>query len=433
MKVHNSREVRFFFYFVIALIPILLISLLCCFLDDSVLGITLKMFGDRKEALSVLENYFLVEVQVAFVVVSLSTALSASSKRVYWEESYSYRLISPRFTNFTALSAYILASLLDGLIWVVLERTIPLTCITGIMVSFAFSIIFMILLTARMIDANFGRETLKKQLRKDLERKEKEVPRFYDEDKGRSVHEIQQLIASSLREVDEKDFDLLTENLALLYYYDYSGSFKTIYEYIRETIHNKHVIYQINYSILREVLLSKEAQERSYFKTWLFGVIPQDEHVKLWESIIKEAFDKSFVLWKTGKVEEAKELRNYIYATLSEYLYAITISVLSPNDDEDGRAVDKSEDEKNRGFYPLIRIMSFYVFLRENVNGMYRDDNEAELPGWTFSEGSAESEETVEFIHEIIDEVIDQWNTDEIPTCALDGFTEQFLNCVKDY
>lgn len=433
MKVHNSREVRFFFYFVIALIPILLISILCCCLDDGVFGITLKMFGNRKEALSVLENYFLVEVQVAFVVVSLSTALSASSKRVYWEESYSYRLISPRFTNFTALSAYILASLLDGLIWVVLERTIPLTCITGIMVSFAFSIIFMILLTARMIDANFGRETLKKQLRKDLERKEQDFPHFAGEDKGRSVHEIQLLINSSLREIDEKDFDLLTENLALLYFYDYSGSFKTIYEYIRETIHNKHIIYQINYSILREAILSKDAQKRRNYHSWLFTVIPQDEQVELWESIVKEAFDNSFVLWKTGKVEEAKEFRNYIYVVLSEYLQDSLLKIQSSCISEDGILIDMSEKERDTSYYPLIRIMAFLVFLRENITGLYLDDNDSELPGWTYSEGNFESEDTVMFIHEEVDEVIDRWNSNGIPECVEDGLTEDLFNCAKDY
>ena len=162
-------------FFLPSLVIVLALCLLGCILDNA-LGLTEYLFGSGEEAGNIVTDFFLVEVQVTFIVVSLSTVLSTQSKRVYWVDSFQYRLIRPKYTNFTALSSYILSTLVVGIILEILDRCIKdFSGIMGVFVSFVLSVVLMIVLSMRMIGANFGEEAIKAELEEELrEYKEKQ-------------------------------------------------------------------------------------------------------------------------------------------------------------------------------------------------------------------------------------------------------------------
>jgi len=432
-------EVKFIVYFFWAIIPMLLLSWVICLLDNEFLGLTPLFFEGKEQATSVLENFYLVEVQVAFIVVSLSTALSASSKRVYWVESYAYRLVSPKLTNFTALSAYIIAALVDGLVWTLLERCLSDSYVLGIMISFALAILFMIILTVRMIDANFGRDRIKKSLKKELLGKTRalsDLGRRMDLDKGRSVKEIQQLVQVSLKEIDEKEFDLVTENLCLLYELDYGYSFGSIYEYLRENVQTPKVLRQINYSIMREIIVGVHVQTQGKVRYWFFETMPKDEQAELWRSVINEVFDDALLLWKSGKREAAKKMRRNLYVILSNYLI-FENPLRNPWLDDEGNEIEPDEDELDEKWQPLIQLMIEFVQRRESLN--QAGDDGKELKGWEESERQpeieklfGEDENDLVLLTEGAVETVKRWKKSGIPA-TVDEWTYSYLDWVKDY
>lgn len=432
-------EVKFIVYFFCSLIPMLLLSGIICLLDNEFLGLTPLFFEGKEQATSVLENFYLVEVQVAFIVVSLSTALSASSKRVYWVESYAYRLVSPKLTNFTALSAYIIAALVDGLVWTLLERCLSDSFVLGIMISFALAILFMIILTVRMIDANFGRDRIMKSLKKELLGKTKalsELGRRMDLDKGRSIKEIQQLVQVSLKEIDDKEFDLVTENLCLLYELDYKDSFGSIYEYLRENVQTPKVLRQIDYSIMREIIVGEHVQTQGKVRYWFFEMMPKDEQAELWRSVINEVFDDAFLLWKSGKKEAAKKLRRNLYVILSNYLI-FENPLRNPYFDDEGNEIEPEEDELDAKWQPLIQLMIEFVLRRESLNQAVNGGKA--LKGWEESERQPEVEKMfgeedndLAFLTEGAVETVKRWKQSGIPA-NVDEWTFSYLDRVERY
>ena len=108
-------------YLLLSLLVFFLFSLVICYLSH-IFGWSEYLFQGQEDAGDMALNLLLTEVQVSFVVVSLSTVLSTSTKKTYWVDNFQYRLVSPKFLNFTALCAYILSALILGGIWIVIGK-----------------------------------------------------------------------------------------------------------------------------------------------------------------------------------------------------------------------------------------------------------------------------------------------------------------------
>lgn len=315
-KLKHSDNNRIIYYFLSAFVIVMILCVVTCLVDDKT-GLTQKIFGDYENGRNIAIEFFLVEVQVAFITLSLSTALSSSSKRVYWVETYTYRLISPRVTNFTALSAYILAVLLAGLIWCFIGFFSDISCVAAIFLSFILSVVFLILLSVRMIDANFGKERIKRELEEGLIKRTDAlpVPQHIGMDKGRMLPEIHKLMQITIQEIDEKEFNLVSENLLLLVKMGFMIEFKEVYKYADSVIDSDVVMHELNYLIMKQVIA--ENRIRFFFSGC---PIPYESLFDLWELVIQDVFDEAKSAWRAGNKEVALDKRKNLYITLTLFL-----------------------------------------------------------------------------------------------------------------
>lgn len=217
------------------------------------------LFGGQEDAADKVFNLFLTEVQVSFVVVSLSTVLSTSTKKVYWVDCFQYRLVSPRFFNFTALCSYILSSLILGAIWIVLGKIWSDTnAYFGVILSFILSLLWMIVLSVSMIDANFGKEEIKIQLKKKLRKKicrtEREELVGVEYNMLPYVCELKNLEFLTYREIDDKEMELVYENIDLFLELDQSQTVKKIIRYANKSISTSEMRDELYYEIVKSAV-----------------------------------------------------------------------------------------------------------------------------------------------------------------------------------
>ncbi len=415
---------RLFNYAVPAFIVIMLISLVVCLIDNK-LGLSKRIFDEADKGSSIAVDFFLVEVQVAFITLSLSTVLSTSSKRVYWEETYKYRLISPLITNFTALSAYILASLLDGLIWCVVDSITKISGVLCILLSFVLSIVFLVFLTARMIDANFGKEKIKKELEDKLAERCKAIPnpQHIGMDKGRMLWEIHRLKQITIQEIDEKELELVCENMLLFIKFDFRIELRELYNYAQNVLSSNAVMNEINYLIMKEVIRDNKIQ---FF--YIDCPIPVKTRLDLWELIIHDIFDEAHSLWNAGDIKEALELRKNLYVMLTQYLnYEWECLDCPAYDENTDEYVDPSDEEIDDGLSRLIHLMAVFVSRRQNVwYGFIMDDDLDE--NWSRSERELVDNDTfvesyedtslkmepvnkLEELCKVVQKTLDDWST----------------------
>ncbi len=365
MKKKKPDFNRIINYSVPSFVIIMMLSIVVCIIDNMT-GFSKSVFGDMEKGMDTAINFFLVEVQVAFITLSLSTALSTSSKRVYWEETYTYRLISPVVTNFTALSAYILAALCDGLIWSIIGSLTDICSIACIFLSFLITIILLILLSARMIDANFGREAIKKELEEELQKKYEKLPGTYHigMDKGRMLPEIQKLKQITIQEITEKELDLVSENMYLLQKFGFKNELDRLYRYAKKEIGSDIVMHEIDLMIMKNVI-----QDNNMDFFYVSCPISDDLQYELWEDVIHVIFDESQTVWLAGNKEEAWKKRKNLYIMLTKYLYYKKIWIEAPLYDEENNVdVMPSEEQMAKEWVQIINLMVLFVSRRENDN-----------------------------------------------------------------
>ena len=373
-------------YFVPSLVIVFLISLGACILDNA-FGVTDYLFRDGQDARSIVTDFFLVEIQVTFIVVSLSTALSTQSKRVYWVDSFQYRLIKPKLTNFTALSSYILATLIVGILWEILDRALTgYNGLLGILTSFILSLVFMIILSMRMIGANFGEESIKRELEEELtrERNKKKITEHIGYDEGLRIPQIRELVQVTFQEVEEKKLDLVCENLDLLFRMHFSHELKRCYNYAKKTLQSAEVMEEIDFSLMSKAV-------RDYDRNFFFMDCPLsfDSLVRWWEEMIDERFDEAVVLWQEGKKDEARRIRNELYTMFSE---SMEYRVRGELDD-----LEVQDDDTNMKRYRVIYLMGYFVERRTDARGVLDNDFEYISLGkdWAVSEKETVEDESV--------------------------------------
>ncbi len=312
----RKKDIARFFFPSLAIVCA--VCLLGCILDNA-LGITDYLFGSRERAESVVTDFFLVEVQVTFIVLSLSTVLSTRSKRVYWVDSFQYRLVRPRFTNFTALSSYILATLVIGTVCEILDRCIKDPCmLMGVLISFLLSVVLMIILSVRMIGANFGEEAIKAELEEELSKWKdgQELQEHIAYDAGLRIPMIRELVQVTFQEAEERQLGHVCENLSLLFRAGFPHELKRCYDYVSKALHSPEIMAQIDFTLMRNAVFSNEV---SFF----FGDCPLslDSTLRWWDEMIDERFDDAILLWLGGRKEEARRIRKDLYAMFTRAVH----------------------------------------------------------------------------------------------------------------
>ncbi len=417
-------------YFALSFAIILFASIIICIIDN-LFGISESVFDDLKEGRNIAIDFFLVEVQVSFITLSLSTALSASSKQVYWEETYKYRLISPKYTNFTALSAYILASLLDGLILCFIGWPNSICTIAGIFFSFLLSVIFLIILSARMIDANFGRERIKRELEQYLKSKCDALPtaQHIGMDKGRMLPEIHKLMQVTIQEIDQKELDLACENMLLLADPNYKNEFMEVYAYAKSAISSETVIKELDYLIMKQIVSDNRMD---FF--YVSCPIPEQEQYDLWELVIHDIFDEAKAYWKSGNKEKALDKRRNLYIMLTKYLSFKLRWVGAPlYDEENDETVMPSQEEMDKELSRILYLMALFVSRRQNTwygladDGLDKSWEESERKLTDDKEfvedyeGTGIKADPVNILDELVEkatEVLDTWDEDRWAGCT---------------
>ncbi|MCR5100506.1 MAG: hypothetical protein K6B41_04025 [Butyrivibrio sp.] len=422
-NIKNLSFRNIFSYFLVSFFIIFILSIMVCLIDNY-LSLSIHIFNDMEDAREIIRNYFLVEVQIAFITLSMSTALTTTSKKVYWEETYIYRLKSPILTNFTALSAYTLATLVDGLIWFIIDRLFAFSAILCVYFSFILTILFLILLTSRMIDANFGRERIKKDLEKTLSKKLKDVPTAQNitMDKGRLIPDIHKLLQVSFIEIDEKELDLVCENMILLSHFDLYNELNDIYNYAQKVLDSDEVKREIDYRLVRDIIHDNNI----LFFYSINCPISDKKLYPLIELCIHDLFDEAISLWKNKKTILAFKKRTDLYILLTKFLYHKLIWA-----------------QKDADYYHIIYLMGVFSTRRENT--LFAMDEEDDLgEKWAipeykkidenvfFNDCPYDDENMLKHLKQKTDAVLKRWEKDGYPE-FIDEYEELMINASRDY
>ncbi len=337
-------------YLIPSLLIILIINVLCCLIDHS-LGISTQIFSDLADKNGFVTDLFLVEVQITFIVLSLATVLSTQTKQVYWEDMFQYRLIKPKFWNFTAITSYILATFIDGVIIMIADKCMGgFYCTMGIISSFLISLVLMSILSVRMIGANFGREELKKELEEELKASMHSIQKVDEHigfDKGLRIPQIRQLVQVTIQELEERKLDLACENMNLLFRFGFYQTLKRCYDYAIDSSGSKSIMDEVNYSLMHDAL----ENNRTDFFASLHCPIPFESQAVLWDDIISDEFDKAAVLFMDGRKDEAFKIRLKIFD-------ALLLSLSHTWHYIDTASFDRA-DEQTR--YQIIMLMATFV------------------------------------------------------------------------
>ena len=349
-------------YFFIALSISLLICTLVCIIDF-IFGLTPLIFGagepEIENTRSIATDLILAEVSSAFIIVTLSNIFSSTSQKVYWTDTLRYRLISPKHTNFTALSGYIMATMLVGLLFFIIENIIRASHVLSIMVSFVISVILMIILTARMIDSNFGREKAMEELEAKLKelRSKAGNSHHYGISNESIIPEVNQLVDVSFQEVRDGEMEYVYENLSLLARQDCMEAFDMIYKYVQA---------QDSYSIIEDTFITRLMFQSTTDNTsgkiikLLARSYDLNDLTLYMEKTLYKGFDEARTFWKKGDKDNAFNCRISLYKALTEYLHLRLINITFE------KSNGKSDKELTRQWAGIAYLMLMFMELRED-------------------------------------------------------------------
>jgi len=151
------------------------------------------------------QDILFTQISVSFIVISLTSVLSADSKVIYWVDIIQMELVDPILTDFLAYSMYVFACLTSSVYFVICKSDY-------VYISFAASIIIMALLTIKLIGVNFESEAMRKK-----------VDAYYDwiAQKGENdpIYKgmINTFVNITIKYVQEKDVTAFFENFDFLY------------------------------------------------------------------------------------------------------------------------------------------------------------------------------------------------------------------------
>lgn len=202
----NIIVLRWCMYFLIGfLIDIVVISLIKGLFESDYFIIVKNLESNGFSFIEILS----IQVSVSFIVISIVTVFTQKNIIIYWEDIMYYKLIRPLFSNFSALSSYLIVDLIISIILMCTNNKYAY-------ITFFLSIVFIIFLSLRMIEAFFMKELIQKNLEKkykyykDHRREKRRYRDLYREYKGKTIQ-------YTLQAVDNGDVDTVCENAAFLY------------------------------------------------------------------------------------------------------------------------------------------------------------------------------------------------------------------------
>ena len=378
----QSKPFRHYFFIALS-ISLSLCTLVC--IADFIFGLTPLIFGTGETEIentrSIATELIIAEVSSAFIIVTLSNVFSSTSQKAYWTDTLHHRLISPKRTNFTALSGYIMATMLVGLLFYIIEHIIRADHVISIFVSFMASVILMIILTARLIDSNFGREKVKNELEADLKvlREEAGSPHHIGVQNDLIIHEVNKLVDVSFQEILDGEMEYVYENLSLLARQNCMGAFDKIYRYVQ---------VQDSYSIIKDTFLS-----RLVFQSAIDGstqrvialfskTLDPKTITSSWEGALYIGFNKARGNWKKGDKASAFDIRAALYKALTEHLYQQYLKI------DYERNCGSSDEDLVKQWAQIAYLMLLFMELREDPLCRYfnvpafEGCNNTSLPGY---------------------------------------------------
>ncbi len=108
---------------------------------------------------SAIRDLYIAQVSITFIVTSLVSFMSSTSKKVYWVDIITYKLVEPRFTSFIDMVVYLIVDLALSTVFLVLS-------ISYIYLTFIISVILLAVLSIKMIGAYFGEKYVASELRR---------------------------------------------------------------------------------------------------------------------------------------------------------------------------------------------------------------------------------------------------------------------------
>jgi hypothetical protein len=278
---------RFKWRFIIRLIEgVAFISAACGATEFVLYKLNMVCMSALFTRLDIFDMYY-TQISVSFIIISLVSVLTNVSKPVYWVDITQFKLIEPRHTAFIDFAAYIFGGLILSSIFIIFSSNY-------IIISFGFSILFMMALTIKMIGAYFGRDSVKVELQKEfLSLKDKvknansdrpkeieknntnqktKYKRKEKEDAFKALQTYTEICSEledkTYQEIDNKEYKLVSENLDLLISCDEYDIVIDILRYIGENMVNIYCKYAKKY--LRSIMdykpddYSQEHQNRFF-------------------------------------------------------------------------------------------------------------------------------------------------------------------------
>lgn len=416
-------------YLIPSLLIILIINIICCLIDYN-FDFSRQIFSDIADKNSFVTDLFLAEVQITFIVLSLATVLTTQTKQVYWVDIFQYRLIKPKFWNFTALTSYILATFIDGVIIMTADKCMGgFYCTMGLISSFLISLFLMSVLSVRMIGANFGREELKKELEEELKTSLlsiRKVNKHIGFDNGPRLPQIRQLVQVTMQELEEKKLDLACENMDLLCRYKLNHTLKRCYNYAIDSSSSQVIMDEVNYSLMNNALKNSNTE----FFTALYCPIPFKSQAALWDDIIYDEFDKAAVLFRDGCKDEAYSVRLKLYN-------ALLMSFYTALSDLESGSTNRADEEIR---YRVIMLIGTFVSRRTqhvpfiiNNEDIHLDKDweikESEMEGY-----DADNDVYKDYIVDQINEALGRWvDIDDDFLCDSFYLDWEYLSLTRDF
>ena len=206
LKLNEHRKLKAIVTYVLALGFITIICMILNYTEIWADNVVDKYFGGNDMGFTYQDILF-TQISVSFIVISLTTVLSSSSKIVYWIDLIQMELVEPILTDFLAYSMYIFACLTASIYFVV-EKS------HYVVISFGISIVLMVLLTLKMITVNFESEYTRQKIKMYFDwiaTKEKEgESKLYKE-------MISSFVNTNVKYAQEKNVVAFFENFDFLY------------------------------------------------------------------------------------------------------------------------------------------------------------------------------------------------------------------------
>lgn len=252
MKKTKSITLQLLFYHIIgAAVLGAFLFLLHFFADDSMQKLFSRLEAHDFSYMGVLDS----QIAVTFIVISIVTVFAQRNVMVYWEDVVKYKMISPRFSNFSAMSSYIFVNLIASILLIFLGSGY-------VYVTFFVAIGLIMVLSLKMIAAFFSGDMMKLELQR----------HFAAEKKARLTNSVmreryrehkRKLIQYTIQALDDNDIDTVCENMKFLYQFEENeDAFYLLQKMVRD---NKSYTLSRVAKVCREIF-AEDAQTEVYLE-----------------------------------------------------------------------------------------------------------------------------------------------------------------------